>query len=68
MKNQYIVGVGGNCLKIGGTWTIYRFKGGGLGEKEGVVFVSGRGLIPQCTLWIHKSLSMDACVHPEKSD
>ena len=45
MKNQYIVGGGGNCLKMGGTWTIYRFKGGGgLGEKEGVVFLSGRGV------------------------
>ena len=43
MKNQYIVGGGGNCLKMGGTWTIYRFKGG-LSEKEGVVFLSGRGV------------------------
>ena len=30
MKNQYI---GGNCLKRG-TWTVCRFKGGGLGEEE----------------------------------
>ena len=38
MKNQYIVGGGGNCLKMGGTWTIYRFKGGGLVKKRGWCF------------------------------
>ena len=43
-KNQYR---GGNCLKRG-AWTVCRFNGG-LGEKEGVVFLMG-GLTPQCTL------------------
>ena len=47
MKNQYI---GGNCLKKG-AWTVCRFKGGGgLGEKEGVVFVFEGGLTPVHTM------------------
>ena len=25
----------------GGAWRVYRFKGGGLGKKEGVVFLMG---------------------------
>ena len=32
----------GDCLKRDGwTWTVRRFKGGGLGKKEGVVFLRG---------------------------
>ena len=38
----------GHCLKRG-PWKTCRFTGG-LGKKEGVVFLKG-GLIPQCTLW-----------------
>ena len=42
MKNQY---VGGNCLKRG-VWTVRKFKGG-LGEKEGVMFIfKGWGVNP----------------------
>ena len=32
----------------GGAWTVYRFKGG-LGEKEGMVFLRGGQVISQCT-------------------
>ena len=35
----------------GGAWTVCRYKRGGLGKKEGVVFFKGV-LIPQCTLWL----------------
>ena len=38
-KKQYR---GGNCLKRGvGAWKFYRFKGGELSKKEGVVFLKG---------------------------
>ena len=30
----------GDCLKRG-TWTVCRFKGGGLGKKEGRMFLKG---------------------------
>ena len=38
----------GNCLKRG-TWTVCRFRGGGLGEKEGGGVFEG-GLIPLHTV------------------
>ena len=34
----------GNCLKGGGTWIVSRFKGGGLGKKEGGGVFEGRGV------------------------
>ena len=38
-KNQYRVG---GLPKKGGPWTVCRFKGGGgLGKREGVVFLKG---------------------------
>ena len=40
----------GDCLKREGAWTVCRFKGGGLGKKEGES-VFDEGLKPQCTLW-----------------
>ena len=43
-KNQY-TGGGGDCLKRG-AWTLCWFKGGGLGKKEGGVFLSGEGWGP----------------------
>ena len=47
MKNQYI---GGNCLKVCGDWTVYRFKKG-LGKKEeGGCLWGGEEVIPQCTV------------------
>ena len=32
------------------TWTVFRFMGGRLREKEGVGIFEG-WLVPQCTLW-----------------
>ena len=49
----------GDCLKRG-AWTVCRFKGGGLGKKE------GGGGIPQCTLWMEKLLKGKA--DPKKGD
>ena len=47
-KNQYI---GGRGLPKKGVLDSCRFKGGGLGKKDRVLFLRGRGgLIPQCTL------------------
>ena len=39
MKSQYT----GGLPKKGGTWSVCRFKGGGLGKKGGVMFLSGGG-------------------------
>ena len=42
----------GGIAQKGGAGTVCQFKGG-LGKKEGVMFLrGGGGLIPQCTLWI----------------
>ena len=40
----------GDCLKRG-AWTVCRFKGEGLGKKEGGV-LERKGLVPQCTLCV----------------
>ena len=40
----------GELPKKGGLGQFADLRGGGLGKKEGVVFLRGEGLIPQCPL------------------
>ena len=50
-KNQYIEGLPKKVKRE--AWTVYIFRGGGLGKRGGVVFLRGRVLIPQCTLCLY---------------